>query len=462
MQATLRFWSASFLVQLFARLLSFASNQFLIRLLTPTDFGVWSVNLSLMSETLVFWAREGVRKAATRSRTSHFRYAILPFLLGIVLVPIVVASAFKFAAGGPGFPSAVYLTSAGALCELAGELWAVPQLASLNGGPVAKVTSFAFLVRSFFVVIAVKYYGLLGDPSRLMLCFGSANFLFGLLIVAGFLFKCGLPTIESPTLAELKSLLPFGFQTILQWLFSQGERMVLLLSSTPEQIGVYGFVSDLSSLVARIVFAPIESSIFSICASSEKVPVDVLTLASRFVVCIGLAAAAFGPKLAPPILAAIYGAKWTGSEAIATFAAVCRVLPLMALNGVTEAVANARLADRRLELYNVLLAGVTVIYFTLMAVANRYCGPPGAVYANGVNMGIRSAMAVSVIFRECGRLRSIVPLPSVIAAFVGTALLAPFTRYSVVLALVPVVGGLVLFTEKNAIQFLIGLLKKAE
>jgi oligosaccharide translocation protein RFT1 len=347
------------------------------------------------------------------------------------------------------------------MCELVGEVWAVPQLAGLNGGSVAKVTGFAFLMRSLFVVVAVKTYGV-GDESRLMVCFGTANLVFGVLIVAGFLGQCGMPRVERPTMAELKSLLPFGFQTFLQWMFSQGERMVLLASSTPEQIGVYGFVSDLSSLIARIIFAPIESSVFSICASSERVPVDVLTIASRLVVYVGLAAAAFGPKLAPPILAAVYGEKWTGAEAIATFAAVCRILPLMALNGVTEAFANARLGDRRLGIYNLLLAGVTVLYFALTAVLNRYYGPPGAVYANGVNMGIRSTMAISVIFRECGRLWTIFPRPLVIEAFFVIALVSPFTPYLAVMSCVPVIGGFVLFSEWKAIRNMIGLIRKPE
>jgi oligosaccharide translocation protein RFT1 len=337
---------------------------------------------------------------------------------------------------------------------LAGEAWAVPQLAVLDGAPVAKVTSFAFLARSLFVVLAVR-----ASPLSLMVAFGSANLVFGVLIVVGFFVLCGSPAVELPTRAEVKSLLPFAFQTILQWLFSQGERMVLLLSSTPEQSGVYGFVSDLSSLIARIIFAPIESSVFSICASSEKVPIDVLTIASRLVVYVGLAAAAFGPGLAPPVLASFYGAKWTNAEAIATFAAVCRVLPLMALNGVTEAVANARLADRRLEFYNLLLAGVTVLYFAVMALANRFYGPPGAVYANGLNMGIRCFMAISVIFRECGRLWALFPTFFAIALFVAIASFAHFLSYFTLLSLAPVTAVFVIYTERNAIRTLFNLFK---
>jgi hypothetical protein len=277
------------------------------------------------------------------------------------------------------------------------------------------------------------------------------------LVIVGFFIVCGSPATEWPTLTEIQPLRPFAFQTFLQWLFSQGERMVLLMLRSPEQIGVYGFVSDLSPLIARIIFAPVESSVFSICGSSKTVPVDVLTVASRLVVYVGLAAAAFGQRLAPPVFASFYGAKWTSAEAIATFAAVCRVLPLMALNGVTEAVANARLADRRLELYNLLLVGVTVVYFTLMAIGNGSYGPPGAVYSNGVNMGIRCVMAISVIFGECGRLWALFPTTFVIAVFLAIAACSPIFGYFTVLSFALIVAALVLYTERAAIRTLFAL-----
>jgi hypothetical protein len=174
MQSVLRFWSASFLVQLFVRLLSFISSQFLIRLLTPSSFGVWSVNLSLVSETLVFWAREGVRKAAARSSATRFKYALLPLALGLLIFPIVLVSSCRLCPDVAGFKSAVALTCVGALFELVGEAWSVPELAAMRGDVVAQITSFGFLVRSVLVVVLTRCFGLESE-GRLMLCFGAAN-----------------------------------------------------------------------------------------------------------------------------------------------------------------------------------------------------------------------------------------------------------------------------------------------
>jgi oligosaccharide translocation protein RFT1 len=382
-------------------------------------------------------------------------------VLGFLIFPVVLVSSLPLCPNVAGFKWAVVLTCVGALFELLGEAWSVPQLAAMRSDIVAQITSFGFLVRSILVVVLTRAFGLESE-SRLMLCFGAANLALGITVPIGFLIKSGKPQIELPTIMELKSLVPLALQNGLQWLFSQGERIVLLASSGPEQIGVYGFVSDLSSLVARIIFAPIEAAVFSVCASSEKLPKDVLSVATHVVVDVGLSAAAFGPPLAPPLLTALYGAKWSGEESQRTFAAICRVLPLMALNGVTEAVANARLSDKRLGLYNLLLAGVTVVYLVLMAGLNRHFGMPGAVYANGVNMAIRSAMALVVVAKECGGIGFLFPSAGIVTVFVGIAAVGHAVPRLVVVGLVPLVASMVLYFERATIKQLIESFKKSD
>jgi oligosaccharide translocation protein RFT1 len=463
MDSFVRFWSASFLLQTFSRLLSFASNQFLVRLLIPDHYGLWSVNLPLISELIVFWSRDGVRKAATRSVDSIYKYSLLPFLIGLPVSILVLALSLLFAPDVPGFPIAVILTGLGSLLELVGEVWAVPQLALLEASGVARVSSMAFLGRSFSVVVLVRLFFFEGCSTvRLMLIFGLANCLFGLLTVLLFLWISGRPRIDPVSFAELRALRPFVFQSGLQVLFSQGERMVLLWSSTAEQIGIYGFVSDLSSLVVRLVFAPIEASVFSVCASRQTAPVDEFCLGSRIVLYVGLSAAAFGPSLGLPVLNRVYGEKWSGPIARSTFAAFCRVMPFMSLNGVTEAFANARLAAAALELYNLKLTGVTVVYFALMFVLARLFGPAGAIYANGVNMSLRSAMAIQVVVQECGWLRDLFPPGWLVAMEAIAAVAAHFGGWRVALPAAPIVVAGIVYSERKWIKNILGMFRSSE
>lgn len=458
----MKFWSASFLTQVFARLLSFAANQFLVKMLTPAHFGIWSVRLGLVFETITYWSREGVRKAAARSKENRYKYALLPLFIGLIVAPVVLGIVWRSAPEDvDGFFIACVLTAVGSLLELVGEIWAVPLLAIMSGGALAKVSAAAFLTRSFSVVSLVYLFYDQDSNStlKLMLCYGSTNLLFGVVLVITFFIKCGKPVFEMPTKQELASLKPFAFQTVLQWLFAQGERMVLLMSNTPDQVGVYAFVSDLSSLLARLIFAPLESAVFSLCATSEKPPVEVLSMCTRLLVYIGLCASAFGPPIGPRVLRVVYGEKWSGEDAKKTLAAFCRVMPMMTLNGVTEAFANARLPPRQLEVYNLILAVVSVIYFGLMYVLSQSYGAAGAVCSNGVNMSLRSIMALYVIFSECGPLLSVFPRPAPFVALVAISFTASYLDVRLVIALIPVVGVLILFAERDTIRGLRTFLK---
>jgi oligosaccharide translocation protein RFT1 len=238
--------------------------------------------------------------------------------------------------------------------------------------------------------------------------------------------------------------------------------MILLWSSTAEEIGIYGFVSDLSSLIVRLVFAPIEASVFSVCASREKAPVDEFCLGARIVVYVGLTAAAFGPSLGLPVLHRVYGDKWSGPIAKSTFSAFCRVMPFMALNGVTEAFANARLPADVLEVYNLKLTAVTLIYFALMFALARLFGPAGAIYANGVNMSLRSWMAIRVIIDECGMLWDIFPPASLAVMEAVVAFAAYFVGWKVSLPAAPIVAGAILYSERKWISNIIGLFRSSE
>lgn len=454
-----KFWSSNFLVQVFSKMISFISNQLLVRSLDPSLFGIWSVRLALVQETIVFWARDGIRKAASRSQNPH-KFAILPFLIGLIVSPIIVYISLKSAPEVEGYTLAVIMTAMSSVMELIGEMWAVPQLAVMDGSTTAKVSGPAFLVRSISSIVLSKlFYKQEGEPLPLMLCFGASNIIFGLLVIFGFYFRCGKPKIEFPTRNEYNAIKPFAFQTILQWLFSQGERIVLIASNTPEQIGVYGFVSDISSLIARLVFAPIEAAVFSMCASSAPLQFDMYSLIVRIVVYIGLCAAAFGPPLAPVVLQTVYSKRWSGDDSKSAMSWFLRIMPFMAFNGVTEAFSNARLSEKSLMYYNILLAIVSSIYFGLIFYFSKIFGTQGAIMANGVNMILRSIMAITVISREFKNFFSLFPNIIQLIAFGSLIYFQNSIRILYVLILAPFYGLMILFFERHSIKKLWNSLK---
>src|SRR5277367_6786292 len=59
------------LLQLFTRLLTFTFNQLLLRHTTPQIFGFATIQLDLLSSTLLFLSREGFRIALQRNHSHH-------------------------------------------------------------------------------------------------------------------------------------------------------------------------------------------------------------------------------------------------------------------------------------------------------------------------------------------------------------------------------------------------------
>lgn len=416
----------------------------------------------LINETIVFWSRDGVRKASAKSgkeEATYYKYSLLPFLIGLLISPIIFYINYRSSIelNVDGYLFAVILTILGSLFELIGEIWAVPQLAQLQPKPFSRSVAISFLTKSLTTVILTKF--LYKKDFDLMLIFGFSFFLFGLLEVFLLFVFSGRPYFEIPTKRELKSLRPFAFQTVLQWLFSQGERMILLQITTPSQIGVYGLVSDLCSLVARIVFAPIEMSVYNLCASSKNPPIDVITTFTRVVLYVGLFAASFGPPLGPTILSIVYGRKWSNDEAKIVLSALCRVLPFIALNGISEAFPNARLKQDKLEIYNVKLAVVNGCYLALTYFLGKKFGPQGAIYANGAAMIVRSLMALVVIFNECGPLWNVFPSWPVLLAFFCMAVFGGKLKLKVAAALLPCFIATVIVVERKAIKYVLSMFK---
>ena len=63
---TLKTGQALFLLQLFSRLVTFALNQSLVRLASPAVFGTAAIQFDLVTGTILFLSREGIRNALLR------------------------------------------------------------------------------------------------------------------------------------------------------------------------------------------------------------------------------------------------------------------------------------------------------------------------------------------------------------------------------------------------------------
>lgn len=205
-----------------------------------------------------------------------------------------------------------------------------------------------------------------------------------------------------PTLLLARSMMA---QSLVKHILTQGDTfLVSVLSSTTAQ-GVYALANNYGGLVARLIFQPIEESsrnYFSRLLSSdssnaksfeppkpavEKARNDLQSLLKVYTL-LSLVVITLGPTAAPLLLSLVAGPRWANSGAGACLSTYAYYIPLLAVNGVTEAFV-ASVADEKevhmqsawMTAFSLMFAGAGYVFLRVLDM-----GAVGLVMANSVNM----------------------------------------------------------------------------
>lgn len=242
------------------------------------------------------------------------------------------------------------------------------------------------------------------------------------------------------SLPLLKLSASFFTQSILKHLLTQGDTILISLLTTPTTQGIYALASNYGGLVVRLILQPIEEitrnyigkhlSITSPTTQKSRVQEvrRTLLLLLRTYIISSLLIVVIGPTLAPLLLKLIAGARWTSSGAGHVLATYCYYIPLLAINGLTEAFVSSvatqsQLARQTLWMF-AFSAGFALAAVLFLRVLDM--GAEGLVAANGLNMIVRIVWAWGFIgsyFKEFDtnlNVRDLLPKPLSVAAGVGT------------------------------------------
>ncbi|KAI9718136.1 MAG: Oligosaccharide translocation protein rft1 [Chrysothrix sp. TS-e1954] len=194
-------------------------------------------------------------------------------------------------------------------------------------------------------------------------------------------------------------------QTTIKYILTQGDAIITSSVTSLHEQGAYGLASNYGGLLARTFFQPIEESSRNLFAKlcttgQERSPARTRALLRAHAVLrdiikaynlLALLAWAVGPLLAPPLLQVIAGNRWIEAGAGDVLAVYCYYIPLLALNGVSEAfvaaVANEedlRKQSSFMGVYSVIFASAAFILIKVMKL-----GASGIVWANCLNMSLR-------------------------------------------------------------------------
>lgn len=457
------------LLQIGSRALTFVVNQVLLRYLSPEILGI-STQLELFTISVLYFARESLRVALQRHRLydddpepnppkgkevqNKAAPAITPsygagkraqevvnlsyIAIGLGLPLTYVFAKLYLKSAGPAVLGTAYIHQSlnvyaiATFLELVSEpSFAVAQQQMLYGTRATAetcATSARCLITCGTAMWASKTGSNLGS-----LPFALGQLSYSIALNAVYLFNITplrsrnnfsliiRPLPRTPSL--FLSRFPIPILTIAINLFAQstlkhilttGDALLIAaLTSLPSQ-GAYALASNYGSLVARILFQPLEESSRSIFgrllspqqeltpSSNKLVPpeserrslqqaISYLRSLLHFYTLVSLLSVSLGPTVAPILLGIIAGPRWTSTAAPAVLAAYCYYIPLLALNGILEAFVSAVATPAQLRQQSAWMlafsgAFATTGYFVLKL---WDLGARGLVLANAINMVLR-------------------------------------------------------------------------
>ncbi|KAI1751368.1 Rft-1-domain-containing protein [Xylaria castorea] len=475
------------ILQIASRAITFVANQLLLRFLTAQLLGV-SAQLEVYYLSVLFFARESLRVAIQRQGTiddddtnhregrqgkraadatasqSVVNIAHLSLGLGLTSSLGLGWAYLRYVdaatASTPYLDTALRIYGVAALVELLSEPAFVVLQHRLRFGPRAAAESIATFLRCLVTFGAANWGWKQGlDLGVLPFALGQLAYGVGLLAVymwygsrlarsEGFsLFprpvdhdmasgkakkhstrneNYALGYFFTPTLQLVYSLMS---QSLVKHVLTQGDTFLVSVLCDPRSQGVYALANNYGSLLARLVFQPIEESsrnYFSKILSSSSASVTggetgdgtmVQTQARKaradlqallkFYVLLSVIVVSIGPYAAPLLVQIVAGPRWSGSGAGGVLARYCLYIPLLAVNGVVEAFVSSVATKSEVHRQSLWMGLFSLAFAIAGFVSLRVLdlGAAGLVYANAINMLCRiiwSSTFISHYFRRNG------------------------------------------------------------
>lgn len=407
------------LTQVFTKLATFALNQGLIRLISPEVFGVASY-LEFILSTVLFFSREAGRLAVQRTSPSSGLHTVInsgfvPLAIGLPVTLLVcwsqaLADVFtSVLAPLPYSKLAIAFQVAAGVLELAAEpMYALNQY-QLNFGARSKYESWAVSARCVvtFAVVAASARLIGGNVDGwavVAFTLGQLAYLLVLLVSYARTFahpykitnKSGY--FDPHVLQIWKSVF---IQMIFKHLLTEGDHLLInYLCSVTEQ-GVYSVISNYGSMVARLLFQPIEES-FRLSFTrilSDKSP-DNVAKSHRivgylliFYLNLSILLLLGGTPNASFLLQFVIGrsSKWAQTNIFEVFPQYVIYLPFLAFNGVLEAFFASVSSESDIRRFSLFMSFLAAAVFALLyiLIGQLQWGLTGLIAANIANMFLR-------------------------------------------------------------------------
>ncbi|KAH3669048.1 hypothetical protein OGAPHI_001644 [Ogataea philodendri] len=397
--------------------MTFTLNQVLLRSVSPTGLGFANM-VEFVIGSVLFISREPVRLALQPLDPSakNFYQTVINFsYLGLAVCGALVVPVFYWQLDLSGlqlhpweYQLGIGAVLASVILELLSEPFYNLNQAQLNMAKRAKIESMASFVKcavQFFVVTRLA----IGSSTDVTFVFGYviSQFCYSLTIFGCYSkFRLIWPTKTSEgiylTTSTFNYLRSLFVQLVFKHFLTEGDKFVLNQLFPIFDQGYYSVVSNYGSLLARILFQPIEESLrmnvskqFALKLNTKSTMATlnntIFKVATLYIYLLTLILI-FAPVNSSYLVNLAFASFPDKHKLSQVFQIYWYYLPFLAVNGVTEALFNSIYTDSkhvsqysRLMLVNSICFYATSTYF----IQYRDLGLVGLVVANSINMGVR-------------------------------------------------------------------------
>ncbi|SNX82089.1 related to nuclear division protein Rft1 [Melanopsichium pennsylvanicum] len=472
--------SSLILLQVSARTLTFILNQLLVRLVSPSIFGIANIQLELLLSTILFLSRDGFRTILIRNEASVSQHgtrittftpsgprkgttnsihniSLFPIPIGFILTAVACTTYFLYISPSsmhavPTFHASILLYALGALTELLYEPLLIRAVRLGQPALRVKAEGAAVFVKVLSTIativllpkwsLAPAFVGSAVDDERAtaLLAFGIGQAGFGLTMLAvhlahffgiyGISDTLDLYVPRSETVAQdgkqkviwvdkktISLCATMAQQGLLKHGLTEADKFAVARFANLEDQGGYALASNYGSLVARILFQPVEETariVFSselaaidqnYASSPVKIPVatfervvNMLSALFKLHILLGLLLTTFGGPLSTPLLYIMAGPQWAlNTSAPAILAAYTFYLPIMGINGIVEGFVQSVASEAQIKKYSRVLVGASVGFVGVLAGINTVVdkeksilAKTGLVWANALSLCVRA------------------------------------------------------------------------
>lgn len=454
------------LVQVVSKLLTFVLNQLLIRFISPKVFGVSSY-LEFVVNVILFFSREAVRLAIQRVKpvtetseksepvsSKHSRSysdltetGLLQSIINFGYVPLAIGIPFSAVVIWYQLKSATFLNSVRSLpyneltmtlvwlsivLELVVEPVYLVNQYQLNLAKRSKIEGAAVFLRclvTFLIIFCVAklnfYRSQLEFEGYTVLAFACGQFAysFTMFTLYNLDFQKSYPQntrkiqpinakgnyywLNPNVFAIWKSLVA---QMFLKQFLTEGDRLLINYLCTVEEQGVYSVVSNYGSIIARLLFQPVEEYVRLLFTrlladkleSNIEEAAKTLSYISIFYANLSALILLSGIPNGSYILGLLLGRRnsWSNTNLFEVFQQYIVYIPFMAFNGVLEAFYSSVASKTELQTFSKFLTGETLLVFLSMYtfIGRMQLGISGFILSNCFNMLLRIVYCSNYIF----------------------------------------------------------------